>query len=77
MAEKLLNSVEVAKRLRVSVRQFYRIEADLIANHGLGRTIIGRTKKYTASSLERLIRNAVEKEAVIKAASEVNNEQKS
>lgn len=55
MAEKLLNSVEVARRLGVSLRHFYRIEADLIANHGLGRMIIGRTKKYTESSLEQLI----------------------
>ena len=77
MAEKLLNSVEVARRLGVSLRHFYRLEADLIANHGLGRMVIGRTKKYTESSLERLINNAVKREAVIKAAREVNNEQRS
>ncbi|MBN2138181.1 MAG: hypothetical protein JW720_10255 [Sedimentisphaerales bacterium] len=76
MAEKLLNSVEVARRLGVSLRHFYRLEADLIANHGLGRMVIGRTKKYTESSLERLIDNAVKREAVIKAAREVNNGQK-
>ena len=65
MPEKLINSAVVASRLGVSLRHFYRIEANLIANHGLERTIIGRTKKYTEVSLDRLIRNAVEKEEVI------------
>jgi len=65
MSEKLLTSSQVADRLSISQRHFYRLEPRLITKWGLERAIIGRSKKYTEASVDRLIRKAVKKEVKI------------
>jgi len=65
MPEQLLTSLQVAERLSMSLRHFYRLEPYLIAKWGLERAIIGRSKKYTETSVDRLIRKAVKKEVRI------------
>lgn len=65
MPEKLLTSLQVAERLSLSLRHFYRLEPYLIAKWGLERAIIGRSKRYTEISVDRLIRKAVKEEIKI------------
>jgi len=67
MPEKLLSSEEVAERLSITYRHFGRIEPVLIVEFKLERLFIGHKKRYTESSLDRLIRNAAKKQSNIKA----------
>lgn len=55
--EELLTIKEVATRLRISVRQFYRLRAKLIAR-GLQEVILGQHKRYRKASLNHLIQQA-------------------
>lgn len=55
--EELLTVRDVAGRLRVSVRQFYRLRAKLIAR-GLQEVTVGQQKRYRKASLNRLIQQA-------------------
>lgn len=57
MAERLLQLSEVAKRLGVSRRQFYRLRPKLIAR-GLQEITVGQHRKYRESSLDHLIQKA-------------------
>jgi hypothetical protein len=59
MAERLLQLGEVAKRLGVSKRQFYRLRPRLIAR-GLQEITVGQHRKYRERSLDLLIQNAAE-----------------
>ena len=72
MAERLINTIEAAKRLGISVRSFHRYRAKLIAL-GLQRIRAGQRVNYRESSIDRIIRYAAENEA---ALYEVDNERK-
>ena len=61
MSEQLLSISEVAERLGISLRQLYRVLPCMVAK-GLQPVRIGRQKRYREASLDRLIRNAAEKD---------------
>ncbi|MHC4618588.1 MAG: helix-turn-helix transcriptional regulator [Planctomycetota bacterium] len=59
MCERLLRLNEVAERLGISRRQFYRLRPQLIAK-GLQEVKIGHRRRYREASLDVLIRKAAE-----------------
>jgi len=61
MAERLINTVEAAKRLGISVRSFHRYRAKLIAI-GLQRIRAGQRVNYRESSVDKIIQWAAENE---------------
>ena len=58
--EKLLNRHEAAARFGLKTRSFRRIRASLIAD-GLQEVIVGKSKMYRSSSIDRMIARAAEK----------------
>jgi predicted DNA-binding transcriptional regulator AlpA len=58
MSKQLLKAKDVAARLSISMANFYRIRAKLIAK-GLKTTRIGSSTKYLESSLDKLIDRAI------------------
>lgn len=58
--EKLLGRAEAAARFGLKPRSFRRIKARLIAD-GLQEVLVGRTKMYRSSSIDRMIARAAEK----------------
>ncbi len=59
MAEQLLTTKQVAAKLAVNVRTFYRHRARLVAK-GLQPVGFAKHPKYRESSLDRLIKQAAE-----------------
>lgn len=60
MAEKLLTKAEAAEMLGLkNTRVFDRIRPNLIANQGLQMTRVSRSVRFTQSSLEKIIKNAI------------------
>lgn len=65
MSERLLGPAEVARRLGMSRTHFYRVAAAL-ESRGLQRVQVGGRARYRAASLDRLIRQAADRnEALI------------
>jgi hypothetical protein len=59
MAENLLTTSDILKKIRVSRATFYRFRGRLIAN-GLKTIKVGTYTKYLESSLDRLIQKCAE-----------------
>lgn len=64
MAEQLLTADEVAQRLGISRRAFYRRRLELISQ-GMQVRVIGQCRRYRAASIDRLIAADDEATAVI------------
>ena len=64
MAERLINTVEAAKRLGISVRSFHRYRPKLIAL-GLQRIRAGQRVNYRESSVDKIIKWAAENETAL------------
>ena len=58
MSKQLLKAKDVAKRLNISMSNFYRVRTRLIAK-GLKFTTVGSGTRYLESSLEKIIDRAI------------------
>jgi len=61
MAEQYLTAAEIAVKLKIGKTKFYAILPKLLAK-GLKRIVIGHHVRYLESTLDTLIKKAVERE---------------